>query len=424
MREGRFCSVVTPVTTNHWWGWFMKKLEHESKGRKNPGLQRPFISTGIMSGTSRDGIDVAVVAISGRFPMNEVELMHAETQAYPAWLRKRLMVPAEALTAEDTASLDFLLGEIYGKAVLKALAHAGLRPGDIDAIGSHGQTILHRPGGVKFGRRLIRSTLQVGSGAVIAQTAGIPTVADFRSADVAAGGQGAPLVPIFDYVVLHSSKKSRIALNIGGIANLTAIPRRAGLGDVLSFDTGPGNCLIDAAVRLLTDGRQTLDRDGSLARKGTPDPQEVKSVLRHPYFRRRPPKSTGWTEFGETYAHGIVRRMRRRRRLPADIVRTLTEATCESISRAIHSFVLPHKPVDEAVVTGGGSHNLVIMDGLRERLPGIMVDKGEAFGVPSDAKEAMAFAYLAYLHLNRIPANVISQNHNVRPAILGALYPA
>ncbi len=402
----------------------MKELEQESQGRKESGSLRPFVAAGIMSGTSRDGIDVAVVAISGRFPVNEVELIHSETQGYPAWLRRRLMVPAETLTAEDTASLDFLLGEIYGKAVLKALARAGLRPGDVDAIGSHGQTILHRPGGVKFGKRLIRSTLQVGSGAVIAQTAGIPTVADFRSADVAAGGQGAPLVPIFDYVVLHSAKKSRIALNIGGIANLTAIPKRAGLDDILSFDTGPGNCLIDAAVRLLTGGRQTLDRDGSLARKGTPDAQEVKSVLRHPYFRRRPPKSTGWTEFGETYAEGIVRRMRRRRRSPADIVCTLTEATCESISRAVHSFVLPHKPVDEVVVTGGGSHNLVIMDGLRERLPGIMVDRGEAFGVPSDAKEAMAFAYLAYLYLTGIPANVISQNHNVKPAILGALYPA
>lgn len=402
----------------------MKETPHPTEGPGERRPSRPIIACGLMSGTSRDGLDVAIVAIGGRFPTNKVELIYFETQSYPGWLRKKLMVPAEALKAEDIASLDFLLGELYGKAVLKTLAHAGLRPGDIDIVGSHGQTILHRPRGVRFGKRLVRSTLQIGSGAVIAQTMGIPTVVDFRAADIAVGGQGAPLVPVFDYVMLRSSKKSRIALNIGGIANVTAIPKRARPDDLLSFDTGPGNCLIDTAIRTLSGGRRKMDRDGSLARKGSPDQQEVSAILRHPYFRRRPPKSTGWGDFGQAYSEAIIKRMRRRRRSPADIVCTLTEATCESITRAIQSFVLPRKPVDEVVVTGGGCHNLVVMDGLRERLPGVMVDRGEAFGVPSDAKEAMAFAFLAYLQTKRIPANIMSQSRRLKPAVLGALYPA
>jgi anhydro-N-acetylmuramic acid kinase len=377
-----------------------------------------------MSGTSRDGIDIAIVEVDGRFPANRVELVYFCTQSYPPWLRKRLLVPAEALTAEDISSLDFLLGDLYGKAVLKALLHAGLKPREVDAIGSHGQTVLHRPRGAKLGKRLVRSTLQVASGAAIARVTGISTVSDFRAADIAVGGEGAPLVPIFDYVMLRSSKKSRVALNIGGIANLTAIPKRATLRDLLSFDTGPGNCMIDTAVRLLTGGRQRMDRDGALARRGTPDLKELAAILKHPYFRRRPPKSTGWADFGRSYTEPIVKRMRRKHRSAAGIVRTLTDATSESIGRAIQLMVAPRKPVNEVIVTGGGCHNRVIMRGLRERLLDVMVDRGEAFGVPSDAKEAMAFAYLAYLYTKRIPANVISQNKGLKPAILGALYPA
>jgi anhydro-N-acetylmuramic acid kinase len=382
-------------------------------------MRRRFIGCGLMSGTSRDGVDVAVTEITGRFPANKIKILHAETQAYPASVRALLLRATRGLTAEDVATLDFLLGGLYGQAVLKALRRAHLKPGDIDAIGSHGQTLLHRPRGVMVAGRRVASTLQVGSGAVIAQTTGILTVSDFRSADIAVGGEGAPLVPVYDYVVLRSRTASRIALNIGGIANLTALPRRARIGDISSFDTGPGNSLIDSAVGMVTRGKQRCDRNGTMALSGKPDMREVRTILKHPYFRRQPPKSTGWSEFGEEFASRAVTRMKRRGLSRDAIVSTVTCAVGRSIAEAIRSYVLPRLAPDEIVVTGGGCHNPVLMAILKEAFPRACVDPGEAFGISSDGKEACAFAYLAYLNLKGIPANVISQNSGLRPAVLG-----
>jgi anhydro-N-acetylmuramic acid kinase len=387
-------------------------------------MSRAFTACGIMSGTSRDGVDVAIVKIDGKFPKNRIELIYSGVFEYPAPLRDLLMSSPENLTVEDVTGLDFRLGKIFGESAARAIENAGLKPDKVDAIGSHGQTLLHLPQGRDIGGENVRSTLQVGSGAVIAQTVGIRTVSDFRSADIAVGGEGAPLVPVFDYVTLRSSKHSRVALNIGGIANLTAMPKKAAIGDIVAFDTGPGNCMIDTAVRLKAGGEMRFDRNGALARLGGVDEACVHEVLAHPYFSRKPPKTTGWEEFGEAYTLKVVEAMAERGRSIKDMVRTLTEITAVTIADAIEHFVRPHMAVDEIVVTGGGSHNSMLMASLKGRLPETVIDVGEAYGLSSDFKEACAFAYLAYLCLNDIPANIVSQAAGLEPAILGAIYPA
>jgi anhydro-N-acetylmuramic acid kinase len=386
-------------------------------------MARTFTACGIMSGTSRDGIDIALVRIDGKFPKNRVELVHPESFDYPSRVRDLLMTPPEKLTAEQVVGLDFRLGKIFGESAARAIENAGLAPDKVEAIGSHGQTLLHFPQGRDLAGETVSSTLQVGSGAVIAQTTGITTVSDFRSSDIAVGGEGAPLVPVFDYVVLRSSKHSRIALNIGGIANLTAIPKKADIDDLVAFDTGPGNCMIDTAVRLKTGGETRFDKDGALARLGDIDDVCVREVTSHPYFSRKPPKTTGWEEFGEAYTQKIVDSMSGRGKSVKDMIRTLTEVTSKTIVDAIENFVRPEMEIDEVIVTGGGSHNSMLMGSLRRRLPDTVIDVGEAYGLSSDFKEACAFAYLAYLCLNDIPANVVSQAAGLDPAILGAIYP-
>jgi anhydro-N-acetylmuramic acid kinase len=387
-------------------------------------MAKPFIACGIMSGTSRDGIDVAIVRITGKFPVNKIDLVYSQAYPYPAWLRRILLSPPEDLTAVDIAGLEFLLGKLFGESALAAIEAAGLKPAKVDAVGSHGQTLVHLPGGRSLGEATVRSTLQIGSGAVIARTTGVTTVSDFRSADIAVGGEGAPLVPVFDYVVLRSNKLARVALNIGGIANLTALPRKAKMGDIVAFDTGPGNCMIDSAMRLLADDGSGFDRDGALARLGGIDEECIREVTAHPYFARKSPKTTGWEEFGEAYTRKHVEAMTARGRSAKDVIRTLTEATAMTIADAIEQHVIPHMKVDEIIVTGGGSHNSMLMSALTRRLPDPLLDTGEAFGLSSDFKEACAFGYLAYLGLNAIPANIVSQAAGLDPAILGAIYPA
>lgn len=396
-------------------------------------MKKRFVACGLMSGTSRDGIDVAFVEITGRFPDNEIRLLYAETVPYPLWLRTELMPGAAHESATRLMALDFAVGQCFASAVLRAMKRARLTPADIDVIGSHGQTLLHAPGGARLGSKQIKGTLQVGRGSVIAQATGVPTVADFRSADIAVGGEGAPLVPIYDYVTLKSAAKSRIALNIGGIANLTALPRLCAPDEVICLDTGPGNCMLDVAARQLTRGKAEYDRNGAMARKGCLEARWLARILAHPYFKRRPPKSTGWEEFGESFTSRLVAKMRSRRAgrsglaRPADVMRTLTEAVAESIAMAVADFVAPRMWPDEVIVTGGGAKNAFLMEGLRRRLatrfPAIVVEPGEAFGIDSDAKEACAFAYLAYLWLEGIPANLASQAAGLNPAVLGCLYP-
>jgi len=355
---------------------------------------KSVIACGLISGTSRDGVDVAIVEISGRYPHCRIKLIHGETIPFPRWLRRRLLKPGDEFTALEIAALNFVLGEFFAQAVLKALAACRLKPQDIAVIGNHGQTLLHRPGGIRFGPRKVRATLQVGSGAVIEVLTGIPTVSDFRSADIAAGGEGAPLVPIFDFAILASRTKTRVALNIGGISNVTVLPKGRDITKVEGFDCGPGNCMIDFAVRYLTGGRKSYDVGGRLAQKGKPDADEISRILSHPYLDRKPPKSTGWNEFGEHFTLRSIRRMQKRGMSIADMISTLTQATVEAIAGSIRRFVLRRMAVDEIIVTGGGVHNPVIMAGLAQRLPECRLLRGEDVGISSDWKEACAFAFL------------------------------
>ncbi|MGQ9604281.1 MAG: anhydro-N-acetylmuramic acid kinase [bacterium] len=389
-------------------------------------LARTIRSCGVISGTSRDGIDVSIVEIRGSYPQNKMKEIFSQTLSYPSEIHRRLLSLSERSTIEEIAALDFLLGEAFANSVIQTLRFCKIRVSDIDVIGSHGQTVLHRSEGIKIGKRKIRATHQIGNGGVIATLTGIPTVSDFRSADIAAGGEGAPLVPILDYVLFSSSRKTRIAINIGGISNMTIIPRGSDPSGLMAFDCGPGNCMIDIAVRNLTKGRRSYDKDGRIAIEAEPDINEVKRVMRHPYFSRRPPKSAGWFEFGEDFALKIVSRMLSRGLGISRIVRTLTEVTVEAIAQSLEKFVLTDLrredfPI-EVVVTGGGCRNPVIMKRLRERLKPIRVMVGEDLGINSDTKEATAFAYLAYLRLLEIPANTVTQNYGGKPAVLGALY--
>ncbi len=382
---------------------------------------------GVISGTSRDAVDVAIVEISGDYPNNKVTEIFSQSFSFTSGIHKRLLNLSEKATIEEIAALDFLLGEIFASCVQKALRICDLKPSDVDVIGCHGQTVLHRSEGIRIGGRKVKATYQIGNGGVIANLTGIPTVSDFRCADIAAGGEGAPLVPILDYVLFSSKTKSRVAINIGGISNITVIPRGADPSRLLAFDCGPGNCMIDVAVRHLTSGNKKYDKDGRIAMGGEPDIWEVKRIMRHAYFSRRPPKSAGWFEFGEDFTLSSISRMERRGLGVSAIIRTLTEVTVEAIADSLERFVFAHLkdeelPIDEVIVTGGGCRNPVIMRRLRERLEPIEVLVGEELGINSDTKEAIAFAYLAYLRLMEIPGNIVTQNYGGKPAVLGALY--
>ena len=382
---------------------------------------------GVISGTSRDAVDVAIVEISGNYPKNKVIEIFSQSLSFPSGIHKRLLNLSEEATIEEIAALDFLLGEIFASCVLETLRISNLKPSDVDVIGCHGQTVLHRSEGIRIGRRKIKATHQIANGGVIASLTGIPTVSDFRSADIASGGEGAPLVPILDYALFSSKTRSRVAINIGGISNMTVIPRGADPSRLMAFDCGPGNCMIDVAVRHLTGGKRKYDKDGRIAMRGEPDISEVKRIMRHPYFSRRPPKSAGWFEFGEDFTMRNVSRMKRKGLGMSEIIRTLTQVTVEAVADSLKRFVLPslgdgELPIDEAIVTGGGCRNPVIMKRLRERLRPIEVLVGEDLGINSDAKEAIAFAYLAYLRLMEIPGNIVTQNYGGKPAVLGALY--
>jgi anhydro-N-acetylmuramic acid kinase len=291
--------------------------------------------------------------------------------------------------------------------------------GAVGAVGSHGQTVWHRPPSAE--RR--GATLQLGDPATIAERTGRPVVSDFRTRDMAAGGQGAPLVPWVDRLLFSAPGGPRALQNIGGIANVTRVPPKGSAGPVFAFDTGPGNALIDAAVELATDGRLTFDRDGRLAARGEVDGELLAELLRHPYFAAEPPKSTGREEFGRPFVARLVEAIQPEGdRDWLDLVATLTELTARSIADAYGRWVIP-RGVDEVVVTGGGARNPTLMGRLRALLEPLPVVDASALGIDPDAKEAVAFALLAWAHLRGIPANVPEATGAAGPRVLGSLTP-
>ena len=373
---------------------------------------------GLVSGTSADGVTAAVSMITGTGLDAEVRLIAYRTYPYPATVRERLFTLFKdgASGLSEASELNMLVGHLFADATDGIIGEAGLDPGEIDLVGSHGQTVWHQPILKEAAGHLYRSTTQIGEPAVIAAWTGLPVVADFRKADIAAGGEGAPLTPYLDYVLHRSSKAHRVLQNIGGIANLTYLPAGCGGDDVVAFDTGPGNMIIDAAAKRYAGLSQ--DVDGELARSGEPNKALLEKLLIHPYYDRKPPKSTGREVFGEQYAVEVFNRADAQGLSPVDVVATVTELTVESIARAYEGH-LPG-PIDEAYISGGGSRNPYLVERLRHRL-GTSVHDYSLLGYPSEAKEALLMALLANEHVMGTPCNLPSVTGAGRRVVLGSL---
>jgi anhydro-N-acetylmuramic acid kinase len=393
-----------------------------------------MIVAGVMSGTSADGINVALVRIrdsaGARTPVRgkppaapRLDLLGHDEFPYPAKVRNLILAAMDAPEARvrDLSRLNFLLGELYGDAVVSACRHFQVR---IDLVGCHGQTLYHQGEAQKFLGRKIAPTWQTGEAAVVAARTGVPVVSDFRPADMAAGGKGAPLVPFLDYIWFRDPRIGRIAQNIGGIANLTAIPAGAAAREVSAFDTGPGNMVIDAVTEKLFNKR--FDRGGKIAASGKVIEDVVERILRRSFFLAKPPKTAGREEFGREFVREFLHACGRARK--QDVVATATALTAKSITDAIQRFVLKSRSAAkdnfrEIIISGGGARNASLVAMLREQLVplGILLRCSDEFGLPSEAKEAVAFAVLAYETWNLHPSNIPSATGAKRPAILGKI---
>jgi anhydro-N-acetylmuramic acid kinase len=389
--------------------------------QRKPKRRSQFI-VGLMSGTSADGIDAVVAAISGTGRGLRARILaHVHRRFSPAF-RRRILNACLHGTVAEICELNFLLGEHFASAALAAIRRAKLKPRNIAAIASHGQTIHHLPNAPT------PSTLQIGEPAVIAERTGITTIADFRVRDLAAGGQGAPLVPYADWALFTHDTNPRIVQNIGGIANLTFLPPRAELDDVLAFDTGPGNMVIDGVVTALSNGRQTFDRDGRWAAQGKVSERLLAQVMAHPFLRRCPPKTTGREEFGEPFLRRVLAAARLMRLSDADLVATVTDFTAATIAGAYSRFIFPKlgtaaKSRLQIILGGGGAKNLTLRGRLAERLGSGQLLTHEEFGISNSAKEALAFAILAHETLLGQPSNVPQATGASRPVVLGKILP-
>ncbi len=376
-----------------------------------------------MSGTSADAIDVALARISGAAPGLNAKLLNHTSIDFPPQLRKEILRVAEQqpISAGDFSQLNFRLGEAFAEAALAACRRFRLSPRKIALIGSHGQTVFHQGRPVPYLGHPTASTLQIGEPAIIAARTGITTVADFRPADIAQGGQGAPLVPYADYLLYHHPKLGRILLNLGGIANITVIPASAKPSQILAFDTGPANMLIDALVAHFTHGRHHYDKNAQLAQQGRSIPALVNELMRDPYLKLAPPKSTGREYYGHAYLEKLLRLGRRHQAKSKDLIRAATIFTALSIVDASNRFVLPKTKIHQLIISGGGAHNPLILAQLAAALPQIEIVRSPRLGVPEDAKEAFAFAILAYETFHGRPSNLPSATGARRPAILGKI---
>jgi len=395
-------------------------------------LAKRMVVAGVMSGTSADGVDVAVCRISpsrveGGTPV--VKLLGHVGVAYPKAVRAAVLgaMDAYAISVAELARLNWRLGEVYADAVEKAQSSVGVK---IGLVGCHGQTVYHQGAAEKYLGRALRVTWQMGEASVIAERLRVPVISDFRPADVAAGGQGAPLVPMLDYCMFRSAKVSRVLLNLGGIGNLTAIPAGVGVDGVMAFDTGPGNMVIDDCMRRLYE--RDFDKGGIVAGTGNVLKDVVEEVLKEGYFSALPPKSCGREQFGEAFVSRFIAMCRKaggREDRDEDVVATATALTAASVVDAYRRFVWGHvgqaAPLAqvEFVVAGGGTKNDVLMGLLRNGLEPLKVKVrmvGE-LGVPAQAKEAVAFALTAWLSWNGLPGNVPAATGARRAVVLGKI---
>jgi len=370
---------------------------------------------GIMSGTSLDGVDVAIIDIQRRNPLRftVAASLHRD---YPVKVRQALLGVSNAVAhVGEVSRLNFLLGEIYADCFLACCRKGRVKPSSVSLIGCHGQTIYHegQPQPFLDRKRGIVNTLQIGEAAVIAERTGVDVVTNFRERDIAAGGKGAPLVPLFDFLLFRHAKRGRIALNLGGIGNITAIPAGAALGDLVAFDTGPANMIIDQLVARMTGGRLRFDADGRIARTGQVNVELLARLLRDPYFRKKPPKTAGREQYGAEFVDSLIQTGLDY----PDLIATATAFTSRSVALGIRQC---QGRFEDLIAAGGGARNSCLMEMLAKDT-GIRTRPASEFGVDSDLKEAVAFAVLAFESQAGRPGNVPSATGARRPAVLGKL---
>lgn len=359
---------------------------------------------GLMSGTSGDGVDAALVVVTGSGTRTRTRILAFETVPFSEELRSEILGLADA-SAIAVTDLNAGLGELFARAALAVIAKAGLAPGDVHLVGSHGHTARHEPR---------RATLQLGEAAVIAEKTGLPVISDFRARDVAAGGEGAPLVPLVDWLLFRAEDRARGLLNIGGIANLTVVT--PSLDGVFAFDTGPGNMPLDFVSQAAWG--EPFDRNGARAASGAVDPALLAELLRHPFFAQPPPRSTGRETFGRPFVEPLLARFQRREE---DLVATLTALSAEAVADSYRRFVAPRSEIAELVVSGGGVHNRTLMGHLIRRFAPSPVLSLTELGIDPDAKEAVAFAILANETLFANPGNLPAATGARGPRVLGKI---
>jgi|HubBroStandDraft_4_1064222.scaffolds.fasta_scaffold45155_2 anhydro-N-acetylmuramic acid kinase len=399
----------------------------------------PLLVLGLMSGTSADAIDVALARISGAPPHLNAQLLKHTSINFAQAIRKEILRVAEQqpISAGELSQLNFRLGEIFAEAALTACKRFRIATKKIALIGSHGQTIFHQGPPIPYFGRPTASTLQIGEPSIIATRTGITTIADFRPADIAQGGHGAPLVPYADYLLYRHLKLGRVSLNLGGIANITVLPAAAKPSEIFAFDTGPANMLIDALVQHFTHNRYRYDKNASFASRGHINQYLIHRLMDDPYLKLHPPKSTGREYFGASYARKLLTLARTRKINSADLLYTVTYFSAGSVVDALRRFVFPKHRISQLIVSGGGVRNPLLMLQLRVLLQAyslvdfrlsssssrnsVEVLPSSRVGVPTQAKEAYAFALMAYETFHQRPSNLPSATGAQGPAILGKI---
>ena len=380
---------------------------------------------GLMSGTSCDGIDACLVKITGNGLSTEIDIIEFETYPYKKEIRESIFDTSKKQTGtvDKVCQLNFTLGKLFADAARQIAGKSSIPISDIDVIGSHGQTIYHISSLKEKADRKVRSTLQIAEPSVIAQETGVTTVGDFRTRDIAAGGEGAPLVPYADFILFGKDGIGRAVQNIGGIANVTFLPAGCSINEIIAFDNGPGNMIIDRFAEIITEGKLKYDKDGELASKGKLNQDLLERLCSHPYLSIPPPKSTGREDFGIQFSDNLYEELKRDNVDFLDTITTVTVFTAKSISDSYRKYIQPSYKLSEVVMSGGGVYNPILFQFLKEYLENINIRKVEEFGIPSDAKEALAFAILANETICGNPGNVPSATGARERVVLGKIIP-
>lgn len=375
-----------------------------------------MLTVGLMSGTSLDGIDAVLCEITGTGKETKVKQLAFETYPLPVDIQKKVERCAanEAVELSMLTSLNFELGELFGDAVLDLCKNYGLALDELDFVASHGQTLYHQPDG---DRKHVPSTLQMGESAVIAAKCNCPVISDFRVMDMAVGGQGAPLVPYSEYILYQDEKKNIALQNIGGIGNMTILPAHSGPEKIIAFDTGPGNMMIDSAMKILFD--KSFDESGQTAKKGKIIPKLQKELSHHPYLVKKLPKTTGREDFGVHLTKKIIKNYAEEEAV--DIIATLTWFTAYSIAYHYEQFIKQDMSLDQLIVGGGGSHNKSVIKNIASLMPDVEILTQEDLGYSSDAKEAVAFVILGNQTLHQESSNIPSATHAKKAVVLGKI---